>query len=84
MEYVKLGRTGLEVSRLCLGCMTYGSTKWRDWVLEEDAARPFFREALGRDPERPPGFEGLEERPQRFEVIEPDAEAVKRYIEAQA
>jgi threonine synthase len=42
------------------------------------------REALGRDPERPAGFEGLEERPQRFEVIEPDAEAVKRFIEAQA
>jgi threonine synthase len=38
------------------------------------------REALGRDPERPAGFEGLEERPQRFEVIEPDAEAVKACI----
>jgi aryl-alcohol dehydrogenase-like predicted oxidoreductase len=38
----------MQVSRLCLGCMTYGSTKWRDWVLEEDAARPFFREAIER------------------------------------
>ena len=40
------------------------------------------REALGRDPERPAAFAGLEERPQRFELIEPDAEQVKRYIEA--
>ena len=46
MEYVRFGNTGLKVSRLCLGCMTYGSTQWRDWVLEEDAARPYFREAL--------------------------------------
>jgi threonine synthase len=38
------------------------------------------REALGRDPGRPPGLEGLESRTQRFEVIEPDAEAVKRVI----
>ncbi len=38
------------------------------------------REALGREPARPPGFEGLEDLPQRFEVIEPDAEAVKQYI----
>ncbi len=41
------------------------------------------REALGRDPERPPGYEGLERRPQRFTVIEADPEAVKRFIEAQ-
>ncbi len=45
MEYVNLGRTGIKVSRLCLGCMTYGSTKWRAWVLEEAASRPFFRQA---------------------------------------
>jgi threonine synthase len=38
------------------------------------------REALGREPERPAGFENLEQLPQRFEVIEPDGEAVKRYI----
>jgi threonine synthase len=37
-------------------------------------------EALGRHAPRPPGFEGIEERPQRFEVMKPDAEAVKRYI----
>ena len=46
MELVNLGKTGLKVSRLCLGCMTYGSSKWRDWVLEEEASRPFIREAL--------------------------------------
>jgi aryl-alcohol dehydrogenase (NADP+) len=46
MEYVNLGNTGLKVSRICLGTMTYGSKKWREWVLEEDEARPFFRRAL--------------------------------------
>ena len=35
MDYVSLGRTGLKVSRLCLGMMTYGSPSWRDWVLPE-------------------------------------------------
>src|ERR1039458_7818642 len=35
MEYVNLGSTGVKVSRICLGCMTYGSRKWREWVLEE-------------------------------------------------
>jgi len=34
MEYVRLGRTGLEVSRICLGMMTYGTSKWRSWVLD--------------------------------------------------
>ncbi len=42
------------------------------------------REALGREPERPHGFENLEKLPQRFELIEPDAAAVKRFIERQA
>src|SRR6266581_4648063 len=46
MEYVNLGSTGLKVSRLCLGTMTYGSRKWRPWVLEEDQSRPFIRQAL--------------------------------------
>ena len=46
MDYVRLGSTGLKVSRLCLGCMTYGSKKWRDWVLEEEESRPFFQRAL--------------------------------------
>ena len=48
MEYVRFGKTGMQVSRLCLGCMTYGSTKWRDWVLDEEASQPYFREALER------------------------------------
>ena len=46
MEYVNLGTTGLKVSRLCLGVMTYGSKKWREWVLEEEESRPFLRGAL--------------------------------------
>jgi 1-deoxyxylulose-5-phosphate synthase len=45
MEYVPLGATGLQVSRLCLGCMTYGDPGWREWVLDEAAAMPFLREA---------------------------------------
>jgi 1-deoxyxylulose-5-phosphate synthase len=48
MQYRRLGQTGTTVSRLCLGCMSYGSSKWRPWVLNEDAARPFFRQALER------------------------------------
>jgi aryl-alcohol dehydrogenase (NADP+) len=46
MDYVNLGDTGLKVSRLCLGCMSYGDPEWRDWMLGEDDARPFFERAL--------------------------------------
>jgi aryl-alcohol dehydrogenase (NADP+) len=46
MEYRRLGNTGLKVSRLCFGTMTYGSKAWRPWVLEYDEALPFFRHAL--------------------------------------
>jgi aryl-alcohol dehydrogenase-like predicted oxidoreductase len=46
MQYVPLGNTGLKVSRICLGCMSYGSKKWRDWVLEEADSLPFFRQAV--------------------------------------
>lgn len=46
MEYVNLGRTGLKVSRICLGAMTYGTPEWRSWVLDEEESRPFFRRAL--------------------------------------
>ena len=46
MQYVNLGKTGLQVSRLCLGMMTYGSKDWRQWVLEEEQARPFVQRAL--------------------------------------
>ena len=49
MDYVNSVRTGIKVSRICLGCMTYGSPgKWRPWVLDvADAAMPFFRQAMG-------------------------------------
>lgn len=46
MDYVNLGNTGLKVSRLCLGMMTYGTPKWRDWVLPEEDSRPFIKRAL--------------------------------------
>jgi aryl-alcohol dehydrogenase (NADP+) len=46
MDYVRLGTTGLKVSRLCLGAMTYGSKRWREWVLEEKESRPFIQRAL--------------------------------------
>ena len=46
MEYVTLGSTGMKVSRICLGCMSYGSSEWRPWVLDEAAAAPFFRRAV--------------------------------------
>ncbi len=46
MEYTNLGATGTKVSRLCLGCMTYGSKKWREWVLDEEQGRPFIKRAL--------------------------------------
>ncbi len=46
MEHIKLGSTGLDVSRLCFGTMTFGSRQWRDWVLEEDEARPLYRRAF--------------------------------------
>lgn len=46
MEFIRLGQTGLKVSRLCLGMMTYGDPKWRPWVLPAAAARPFVIRAL--------------------------------------
>ncbi|AKJ43323.1 aldo/keto reductase [Pragia fontium] len=46
MKYVRFGSTGIKVSPLCLGCMTYGSPQWRDWVLDENATRPFIKKAL--------------------------------------
>lgn len=46
MEQVRLGQTGLKVSRICLGTMTYGDPKWRDWVLTEEASRPFLKRAV--------------------------------------
>ncbi len=46
MEFVNLGATGIKVSRICLGTMTYGSKQWREWVLEEAESLPFIRRAL--------------------------------------
>jgi aryl-alcohol dehydrogenase (NADP+) len=46
MEYVRLGSTGLKVSRICLGTMTYGSPEWHPWTLDEQASRPFIKRAL--------------------------------------
>jgi aryl-alcohol dehydrogenase-like predicted oxidoreductase len=48
MEYVNLGKTGLKVSRLCLGCMTYGEPQRGNhpWTLPEEASRPFIKKAL--------------------------------------
>lgn len=46
MEYVRLGKTGLKVSRLCLGTMSYGSKSWQPWILEEQESLPFFRHAV--------------------------------------
>ena len=46
MEYTRLGATGLSVSRICLGMMSYGSSAWREWVLDLDASRPLVRAAV--------------------------------------
>jgi len=46
MDYVNLGSCGLKVSRICLGTMTYGAKRWREWVLAEEESRPFLRRAL--------------------------------------
>jgi aryl-alcohol dehydrogenase-like predicted oxidoreductase len=46
MEYTTLGSTGVEVSRLCLGCMSFGTSEWRDWVLDEDESREVIERAI--------------------------------------
>jgi aryl-alcohol dehydrogenase (NADP+) len=46
MQNVRLGASGLKVSRIALGMMTYGTPQWRPWVLDEDAARPIVRRAV--------------------------------------
>src|SRR3954453_17755405 len=46
MEYVNLGATGLRVSRICLGMMSYGNDSERPWVLDEAAAEPIVRRAV--------------------------------------
>ena len=48
MDYVRLGQTGLKVSRVCLGCMTYGEPERGAhlWTLDEEKSRPFIKRAL--------------------------------------
>lgn len=46
MEYVRLGSSGLIVSRICLGMMSYGDRSWRGWMLDESAAEPIVRRAV--------------------------------------
>ena len=46
MRYTNLGRSGLKVSRICLGMMSYGDPNWRSWILTEEAGRPFVKRAL--------------------------------------
>jgi 1-deoxyxylulose-5-phosphate synthase len=46
MEYNKLGKTGLEVSRICLGMMSYGDPNWRDWILSYEKGKPIVQEAV--------------------------------------
>ena len=46
MQYTKLGRSGLKVSRICLGTLTFGSSKWRSYILDEEESRKLIRKAL--------------------------------------
>ena len=46
MEYVRLGKSGLKISKVVLGCMSYGSSGWQEWVLNEDAALPLLKHAF--------------------------------------
>ena len=50
MEYTRLGSSGLKVSRIALGCMSFGDTSkgFNDWALDDDGAEPLFRQALDR------------------------------------
>ena len=49
MEYTTLGSTGLEVNRICLGCMSFGTTGWKDWLLDEEESRRLIEGAIERD-----------------------------------
>ena len=46
MQFINLGRAGLKVSRICLGCLSFGSTAHLRWALEERESKPFFKKAL--------------------------------------
>ena len=65
MEYVRLGQSGLKVSRLCLGTMNMGTPKWKPWIFDEAQSEPIVRHALEagvnfRSEERRVGKECLE------------------------
>lgn len=46
MKYAHLGTTGVKVSKICLGCMSYGTSEWRPWVHDAEASAPFFKRAI--------------------------------------
>ena len=46
LQYVRYGSSGIKVSRLCFGCMSFGDPAWHEWVLDDKASRPFFKAAL--------------------------------------
>jgi aryl-alcohol dehydrogenase-like predicted oxidoreductase len=46
VKFLRLGNTGLKVSRLCLGCMSYGSSQRREWILDEEESFPFYQQAV--------------------------------------
>ncbi|MEO1290786.1 MAG: aldo/keto reductase [Chloroflexota bacterium] len=46
MQYTKLGNTGLEISRICLGMMSYGDKNWRDWILDYNEGKPIVQRAV--------------------------------------
>ena len=46
MEFVRLGQSGLKVSRLCLGTMNMGTPQWKPWIFDEQRSEPIVRHAL--------------------------------------
>ena len=59
MKTTSLGSTGARVSRICLGCMSYGSSRWRPWVLDAEDSAPFFRRAVELDCDNRAAVENL-------------------------